>query len=80
MAIFPWRFQSDIPKGTTDPEVTVFYGPERAVLDDNGEPTGATFVEQATNDPVIMPLSVLVADLASADKMERHRKNAHAKR
>jgi hypothetical protein len=65
MAIFPWRFQADVVAGESDPDVTLFVGPERQVLDDNGEPTGATFIEQSTANPMIMKLSELPATLAA---------------
>ena len=64
MAIFPWRLQGEIVKGETDPLVTVFIGPERYVLDDAGEPTATTFVQQDTGNPVQMKLSELPAALA----------------
>ena len=64
MAIYPWRFQADVAKGDLDPMVTLFVGPERHVLDDNGEPTEATFVQQDTSNPVQLQLSDLSAVLA----------------
>jgi hypothetical protein len=65
MALYAWRFQSDVTKGEADPVVTVFVGPERAVLDDNGDPTAATFIEQSTSEPLTTKLSELPALLAS---------------
>jgi hypothetical protein len=59
MALFPWRFQAEVAKGEADPVVTVFVGPERATLDENGDPTGGTFVEQSTLDPLEVPMSQL---------------------
>ena len=64
MAIYPWRLQADVAKGDTDPTVTLFVGPERHVLDDNGEPTAETFIQQDTTNPVQLPLSELGAVLA----------------
>jgi hypothetical protein len=65
MALFPWRFQAEVPNGESNPLVTVFMGPERASMDDAGEPTGDTFVQQDTSDPVQIPLSELPAALAN---------------
>jgi hypothetical protein len=65
MAIFAWRFQADVVRGDIDPVVTLFVGPERQVLDDNGDPTGETFVENSTADPVSVKLSELPGTLAA---------------
>jgi hypothetical protein len=65
MALFAWRFQADVTRGNVDPEVTVFVGPERAVMDDKGDPTAETFIEQSTADPVTCRLSELGALLAA---------------
>ena len=65
MALFPCRFQADVAMGATDPLVTLFVGTERAVMDDNGEPTGATFVQQDTGNPVQIRLSELPTALAN---------------
>jgi len=65
MALYPWRLQGDIAKGELDPMVTVFLGPERAKMDDQGNPTTETFIEQTTSDPVQMKLSEVVAALAN---------------
>lgn len=51
-------------KGELDPLVTVFLGPERQVMDDNGAPTGTTFIDQATTNPATLKLSELPAALA----------------
>jgi hypothetical protein len=59
MALFPWRFQCDVPLGEADPLVTLFIGPERQKMDDMGEPTGETFVQQDTTNPVQLRLSEL---------------------
>jgi hypothetical protein len=64
MALYPWRFQADVAKDETDPMVTVFVGPERQELDENGAPTGASFVDQDANNPAQLPLSELPAALA----------------
>jgi hypothetical protein len=64
MALYPWRFQADVTKGDVDPMVTLFVGAERAVMDDDGKPTGATFVDQVTANPVQLKLSELPAALA----------------
>jgi hypothetical protein len=64
MALFPWRFQADVVIGETDPLVTLFVGAERAVMDDNGEPTGETFVQQDTSKPVQLRLTELGPVLA----------------
>jgi hypothetical protein len=73
MALLPWRFQADVAKGTTDPIVTVFIGPERSVMDDNGNPTAATYIEQTTDKPVLVPLSQLPAALADPAWLTRNR-------
>jgi hypothetical protein len=59
MALYPWRFQADVPKDEADPMVTLFVGPVRQTLDENGEPTGATFVQQDTSNSVQLKLSEL---------------------
>lgn len=64
MALLPWRFQAEVAKGETDPLVIVFMGPERYVMDDDGQATTDTFVDQDTSNPVQMPLSELPAALA----------------
>jgi hypothetical protein len=64
MALFPWRFQAEVMQGEVDPRVTVFLGPERQALDEDGQPTGDTFVEQVTTDPVQILLSELPTALA----------------
>jgi hypothetical protein len=64
MALFPWRFQADVVIGETDPLVTLFVGAERATMDDNGEPTGATFVQQDTSNPLQLRLTELGPVLA----------------
>jgi hypothetical protein len=73
MALFPWRLQAEIPKGAVDPVVTVFMGGERAVLDADGNPTAATFIEQNTREPVQMPLSEAVAALENPELWEQAR-------
>lgn len=74
MAIYPWRFQADVAMGEVDPMVTLFVGPERHVLDDNGEPTiGETFVQQDTSNPVQLKLSELPAALADPSTITRLR-------
>jgi hypothetical protein len=65
MALYPWRLQGDIARGETDPTVTVFLGAERAVMDENGEPTAETFIEQDTREPLQMALSEAMTALAS---------------
>lgn len=65
MAKFPWRLQGDIAQGEIDPVVTVFMGAERAVMDDDGNPTAEVFIEQSTADPVMLPLSQVAAALAA---------------
>jgi hypothetical protein len=75
MALLPWRFQADVAKGEIDPPVTVFMGPERAVMDDDGNPTEATFVEQSTGDPIQLPLSQLSAALADPSILTGLRKS-----
>jgi hypothetical protein len=65
MPLRPWRFQADITPGEVDPVVTMFVGPERYMMDDNGDPTDVVYVEQATADPVMMKLSEVPAVLAS---------------
>jgi hypothetical protein len=75
MALLPWRFQADVAQGETDPRVTVFMGPERSVMDENGEPTEATFVEQSTTDPVQLQLSQLSAALADPSILTGMRKS-----
>lgn len=79
MALLPWRLQGDIAKGEVDPLVTVFVGAERAVMDDDGNPTAATFIAQDTKDPVVMKLSEAVAALVDATKMDQARRDAKAK-
>ena len=77
MAKLAWRFQADVAKGETDPIVTVFMGPERAVLDEDGEQTGESFIEQNTSDPVLVPLSELanaIADPAVMDEIRKRNK------
>lgn len=74
-----WRFQADIKPGETNPSVTVFFGPERVVLDDQGDPTAETFVEQSVADPVVMPLSQLVTGLSNTAEMEAARKQQRAR-
>jgi hypothetical protein len=64
MALYPWRFQADLTKGETDPMVTVFVGAERAKIDETGEPTAETFVEQDVSNPVQVRLTELPALLA----------------
>jgi hypothetical protein len=73
MALYPWRFQADITKGDADPMVTVFVGPERAVMDASGNPTTETFIEQTTNQPSLVPLSQLAAALADTTLLTRNR-------
>lgn len=73
MALYPWRLQGDIKKGEIDPMVTVFLGPERSVMDDNGEPTAETFIEQNTKDPVVMKLSELVTAIGDPAALARQR-------
>jgi hypothetical protein len=75
MAMLPWRLQGDIAKGETDPLVTVFMGPERYILDADGNPTSQTFIEQNTADPVIMKLSELGSVIQPVD-LQRRRKEA----
>lgn len=79
MALYPWRFQADLARGETDPLVTLFVGPERYVMDDNGDPTADTFVEHDARDPVLVPLSELPAVLASPDQLTQMRKDAKKK-
>ena len=79
MALYPWRFQADIPQGETDPAVTVFIGAERAVVDDNGEPTAETFIQQDTSNPVIVKLSELSALLTDLEALTRLRAEQKAR-
>ena len=79
MAFLPWRMQGDMTKGETDPLMTVFMGVERAVVDDDGKPTGDTFIEQNTNNPVVMKLSEVPAALANPTILDNARKEAKAK-
>jgi hypothetical protein len=74
MAKHPWRLQGEIAKGETDPVVTVFMGAERAIMDDNGEPTAETFIEQDASDPVTLPLSQAMTALATTGELEKLRK------
>lgn len=76
MAKFAWRLQGDIAKGEKDPLMTVFMGVERAIVDDDGNPTSETFIEQDTSDPVQMPLSELSKALAHPEILEKARKDA----
>lgn len=71
MALYPWRFQSDIPKGQTDPVVTVYLGPERAKLDADGNPTSEGFIEQSTSDARQCKLSELPAALADPSTLKK---------
>jgi hypothetical protein len=64
MALNPWRFQADITPGEADPMVTLFVGAERAKMDNQGEPTGETVIEQNIADPIVLKLSELPAILA----------------
>ena len=64
MALHPWRFQADLTKGEIDPVVTIFVGPERYVMDEQGEPTTKTYIHQDTSNSVQMKLSELSAALA----------------
>ena len=78
MALYPWRFQAEVAKGEIDPEVTVFVGGERFVLDDNGEPTSETFIQQDTSDPVrttLSGLSGLLADTAALTELRAEQKS-----
>lgn len=75
MALFPWRLQGDIPAGVTDPEVTVYLGPERAVMDGNGEPTTETYVDQVTSDPAVMLLSELVTIIGNPVELMKKRRS-----
>lgn len=65
MALRPWRFQADVSIGELNPMVTLFVGPERYVMDDQGEPTAEMIVEQNITDPVVIPFSELAATLAA---------------
>jgi hypothetical protein len=69
-----WRFQADVKPGEANPVVTVFVGPERFILDDKGDPTTETYIEQVTADPVVMPLSQLAATLADPARIQSTRK------
>lgn len=64
MALFPWRFQAEVAMDEKDPLVTVFLGPERQTMDEDGHPTGDKFIEQSTSNPVQLKLSELPAALA----------------
>jgi hypothetical protein len=64
---YPWRLQADLAKGDVDPNVTVFTGPEKQVLDEAGEPTGATLIEQDANGRLTMKLSELASFLGNTD-------------
>jgi hypothetical protein len=74
MAFLPWRIQGDITKGETDPPITVFTGVERAVVDDDGKPTGDTFIEQNTSNPVVLKLSEVPTALADPTMLTEARK------
>jgi hypothetical protein len=80
MAYSAWRFQADVKPGEANPSVTVFFGPERYVLDDEGKPTAETYVEQSTADPVAMPLSQLVTGLSNTAEMEELRRKQRTRR
>lgn len=70
MALYPWRLQGDIKQGDIDPMVTVFLGPERAVMDADGNPiAGETFIQQDTSQSAVMKLSELGAALADPAMM-----------
>ena len=69
MPMYPWRIQADLTKGETDPMVTVFVGPERAVMDAAGNPTSETYVEQSTSSPATVALSELSAALADPSRL-----------
>jgi hypothetical protein len=73
MALYPWRLQGEIGKGETDPMVTVFMGAERAVMDDNGEPTAERFIQQDTKNPAVMKLSEVAAALADPTLLQAAR-------
>jgi hypothetical protein len=74
MALLPWRFQADLAKGEIDPQVTVFVGPERQVVDADGNGTGVTFIDQVTTSPAVLPLSQLAAALADPSLLLAARK------
>jgi hypothetical protein len=65
MPLRPWRLQADIAIGEVNPIVTVFVGPERAVMDDQGNATAEVMVEQTATDPLMMTLSEVPAVLAA---------------
>ena len=79
MALYPWRFQAEVAKGETDPMVTVFVGAERVVINDAGEPTNDTFIQQDTSDPIMVPLSQL-ASVFGSKELTRMRAQQKAKR
>lgn len=65
MALRAWRFQSDIPIGVDDPDVTVFISDSYT-----NDTTGETVVPQDTSNPATVKLSGLSSFLADPKRPE----------
>jgi hypothetical protein len=68
--------QAEIAKDETDPLVTVFLGPERQTMDEDGHPTGDKFIEQNTSNPALVRLSELPTALADPSLLMKSRHKA----
>lgn len=75
MSKHPWRAQVDIAIGDTDPIMTVFMG---TVFTDPD--SGAQFVRQDVNDPVMMKLSELQSSMHLADPAVMETKHVEQKK